>query len=281
MEISIVPLGTSSASVSSHVKKILKTLKDKPDIEYRLTPMGTVIDAESVEKLLQIASAMHRKAMDEAVRVNTFIKIDDRSDKKLSMDGKIRSVCGNEKPSPEAEGWLRNRSVQFLKNLGVKKGQTILDFGCRSGTYTFAASEAVTSTGRVFGVDKQRQWLEKIESVPVKKGAGPVTALGSVSWHETVESGSVDSVLLFDVLHPGYFPEKEQRLALMKQLNNVLKKDGCVYALATHLGSYGMTEEDFRNELESCGFSLTGEEQGECLHDGALEHNTVFIFRKT
>jgi uncharacterized protein (TIGR00106 family) len=280
MEISIVPLGTSSPSVSSCVKKIVKVLKDKPDIEYRLTSMGTVIDAESVERLLETAGEMHRAAMNEAVRVNTIIKIDDRSDKILSMQEKIESVCSSGNSSSEVEEWIQKQSVPFLKRLGIRKGQTVIDFGCRSGNYTFAAAEAVTHTGRIYAVDKDRKWLEEIDSAAVKQGISNITALGSISWHTTVDKGSVDGVLLFDVFHPGYFPEQRQRAGLLDKFSSVLRKGGSIYALATHLGMYDMSENDFIEEVESCGFSLTDRKQGKVVHDGSLEHNTVFIFQK-
>lgn len=280
MEISVVPLGTSSPSVGSCVKKIIKVLKDKPDIEFRLTSMGTVVDAESVERLLDIAGEMHRTAMNEAVRVNTIIKIDDRSDRKLSIQGKIESVCGSDSSSSEADEWIRNRSVSFLRKLGIREGQTVIDFGCRSGNYTRAAAEAVTLTGRVYAVDKEWKWLDEIETSAAQQGISNITALGSISWHETVENGSVDGVLLFDVLHPGYFPEKEQRTGLIKHFRNVLNRGGCIYALVTHLGMYDMSEKDFIDEVESCGFTLTDRQQGELVHDGSLEHNTVFILRR-
>ena len=93
MEISIAPLGTETASVSRYVTEAVKVLKKQKEIKYQLTSMGTIIEADSVGKLLDIAEKMHRAVLrDKIKRVVTTIKIDDRKDKKLTAKGKIKSV---------------------------------------------------------------------------------------------------------------------------------------------------------------------------------------------
>jgi len=93
MEISIVPLGAKTASVSKYVASSIEVLKKEKGIKYKLTSMGTIIEADSVERLLGIASKMHNKVLYTGTkRVVTTIKIDDRKDKKLTAKGKIKSV---------------------------------------------------------------------------------------------------------------------------------------------------------------------------------------------
>ena len=93
MEISIVPLGTETASVSRYVADAVKMLKEQKGIKYEITSMGTIIEADSVGKLLDIAGKMHKTVLkDKIKRVVTTIKIDDRRDKKLTAKGKIKSV---------------------------------------------------------------------------------------------------------------------------------------------------------------------------------------------
>jgi uncharacterized protein (TIGR00106 family) len=93
MEISIVPLGTKTASVSQYVAKAAAVLKKEKGVRYQLASMGTVVEADTVEKLLKIAGRMHRAVFSEGVkRVVTTIKLDERKDKQLTMEGKIKSV---------------------------------------------------------------------------------------------------------------------------------------------------------------------------------------------
>jgi uncharacterized protein (TIGR00106 family) len=92
LEISVVPVGTSTPSVSHFVAEAVKTLKNTRGIKYELTPMGTVIEGE-LDVLLDCARKMHRAAFGpEVKRVVTTIKIDDRLDKPLTMAEKISSV---------------------------------------------------------------------------------------------------------------------------------------------------------------------------------------------
>jgi uncharacterized protein (TIGR00106 family) len=93
MEISIVPIGTKTASVSRYVAEAVRILKDNAGIKYALTSMGTIVEAESIERLLEIAGRMHNAILGSKVkRVVTTIKIDERKDKKLTIEGKIKSV---------------------------------------------------------------------------------------------------------------------------------------------------------------------------------------------
>lgn len=93
MEISIVPLGTKTPSVSQYVAKAVAVLKKGKGIRYQLASMGTVIESDSTEKLLKIAGRMHHAVFGKGVeRVVTTIKLDERKDKKLTMAGKIKSV---------------------------------------------------------------------------------------------------------------------------------------------------------------------------------------------
>ena len=93
MEISVVPLGTETASVSKHVASSIEVLKKEKHIKYKLTSMGTIVEADTVERLLGIANKMHNEVLHGRIkRVVTTIKIDDRKDKKLTMAKKIKSV---------------------------------------------------------------------------------------------------------------------------------------------------------------------------------------------
>ncbi len=93
MEISIIPLGTQTPSVSHYVAEAVGILKKEKEIKYTLVSMGTIIEAKTVKKLLEIAGKMHRAVLSREVqRVVTTIKIDDRTDKNLTMNGKVQSV---------------------------------------------------------------------------------------------------------------------------------------------------------------------------------------------
>ena len=91
-EISIVPLGTETPSISKYVARAVKVLQQEKDIKYEITAMGTIIEGD-LDKILTVAKKMHEEVFAEGVaRVLTVIKIDDRRDKALSMKGKVDSL---------------------------------------------------------------------------------------------------------------------------------------------------------------------------------------------
>lgn len=92
VEVSIVPIGTASPSVSGYVVSCVSVLQKYKAITYTVTPMGTVLEGE-LDEILTAVQEMHQVPFQEgAVRVATTIRIDDRRDKKLTMDGKVNAV---------------------------------------------------------------------------------------------------------------------------------------------------------------------------------------------
>lgn len=93
MEISIIPVGTKGTSISKYIVSSEKALKKSKTVGCEITAMGTLVEAPSVRKLLNIAEKMHRRALSSGVkRVITHILIDDRKDKRLTIKGKVNSI---------------------------------------------------------------------------------------------------------------------------------------------------------------------------------------------
>jgi len=90
-EVSIIPLGVPGTSLSAHVARVLKVLKES-SLQFELTAMGTIISGD-LEEILAVLRSMHESCFSEEVnRVLTQIRIDDRRDKRGSPEQKIRSV---------------------------------------------------------------------------------------------------------------------------------------------------------------------------------------------
>jgi uncharacterized protein (TIGR00106 family) len=91
-EISVVPLGTQTPSVSPYVAKAVDELV-KLGLQPELTAMGTIFEADDIALILEAFKAVHESAFAHgAVRVVTTLKIDERRDKAGSIQQKIRSV---------------------------------------------------------------------------------------------------------------------------------------------------------------------------------------------
>lgn len=88
-EVSIVPLG-KGASVSEFVAESMKII-DASGLDYRMNPMATVIIG-GYDEVMEVVRRCHMRMMELSQRTITTIKIDDRNDKKATLDSKIRSV---------------------------------------------------------------------------------------------------------------------------------------------------------------------------------------------
>lgn len=91
-EISILPIGTETASVSRYIVACLDSVKQAKDIIYQSTAMGTIIQGP-LEYVLELARKMHEVPFNMgANRVVTTIHIDDRRDKPITIEGKVKAI---------------------------------------------------------------------------------------------------------------------------------------------------------------------------------------------
>ena len=92
-EISVYPIGTDSTSMSIYVARAIEAVGDLSGIKCQITPMGTVIESDRIEKIFEasriITETVHRMGVR---RVEVILKIDSRSDKTQTMQSKVDSV---------------------------------------------------------------------------------------------------------------------------------------------------------------------------------------------
>ncbi|KIL45986.1 MTH1187 family thiamine-binding protein [Jeotgalibacillus campisalis] len=96
IDITVIPIGTETPSVSSYVaniQKILTRWASEGKITYELTPMSTLIEGE-LSLLFEVVKEIHESPFLEGIeRVATNIRIDDRRDHNdHSMQNKMASV---------------------------------------------------------------------------------------------------------------------------------------------------------------------------------------------
>ncbi|MCX8126262.1 MAG: MTH1187 family thiamine-binding protein [Dehalococcoidia bacterium] len=98
-EVSIVPIGTASTSLSSYVAGCVAVLENARKVKYQLTPMGTIIEGR-LKDVITAVLKMHEVPFTAGIaRVVTTIKIDDRRDKEATMEAKVKSVLAKRQKS--------------------------------------------------------------------------------------------------------------------------------------------------------------------------------------
>ncbi len=91
LEISVIPVGTNSASFSSSVTDAIRLIEQK-GLTYQITPTATIVEG-SLDQVMDVAKAIHQNALSNGVnRVVTHLSIDDRIDKPMSMNQQVETV---------------------------------------------------------------------------------------------------------------------------------------------------------------------------------------------
>lgn len=95
VDVTVIPIGTSTPSVSTYVadiQRVLKEYEEKGIIRFQLTPMNTIIEGD-LPVLFEVIQAMHEVPFQKGLmRVATNIRIDDRRDITRRMEEKLEAV---------------------------------------------------------------------------------------------------------------------------------------------------------------------------------------------
>jgi ubiquinone/menaquinone biosynthesis C-methylase UbiE len=115
---------------------------------------------------------------------------------------------------------LRRPRIKILREVGIKQGSHVLDYGCGPASYLLSLAELVGDTGRIYALDADPLAVRAAERIAARnKLANVSTILTDCS--TGLPSGSIDIVLLYDILHDLTEPEK-----VLAELHRVLKQEG-------------------------------------------------------
>ena len=172
--------------------------------------------------------------------------------------------------------WLKCEGEIFLKNIGIKKGQVILDFGCGVGHYTIPASKVVGKDGRVYAVDKDKKALDQLRQIAESEGLRNIVPICNQSGKLKIdlENESIDVLLLYDVLHYYYF-ETDERKKLLKEIHRIAKANALISIFPKH-----MELEVIEKEVKNAGFYLERKLFKKLIHDDSYDKGYILNFRK-
>jgi ubiquinone/menaquinone biosynthesis C-methylase UbiE len=171
---------------------------------------------------------------------------------------------------------LESRALEVLQEIGIRRGQTVLDFGCGSGTYTIPAARIVGEQGRVYALDKDKEALDKLMEKAESAGLKNIERMETSGKLEIeLADKSVDVVLLFDVFHPHYFPQAGDRRRLLGEIYRIMKPSACISVWPKHM------ESETEDEVRNANFHLEKELPETLIHDNKnLEKGKILNFGK-
>lgn len=88
--VSMTPLGKGE-SVSQYVARVVDIV-DRSGLPYILTPMGTIVEGESWEEVMEVLKQGFEALKADCPRVSITMKIDYREGKSGRLQSKVRSV---------------------------------------------------------------------------------------------------------------------------------------------------------------------------------------------
>ena len=185
--------------------------------------------------------------------------------------------------SEDLKEWYNSLGVHFLKKISVKKGFYILDFGCRTGTYTFPAAKLVGPKGRVFALDCEQEAIDEIRRksilldltnivVPIKTDGELIIPL---------EDGSADLTLLYDVI--GIIVRNKDGIKvlnqLIKEIQRITKNKGELSVIFKHIDRWEFSKEQVMSTIQQF-FTLIRKESIQHIHWNFFEIDIVYTFKK-
>ena len=181
--------------------------------------------------------------------------------------------------------WENRDGVAFLRNVGVKAADKVLDFGCRVGHYSIPAAFAVGKTGKVYAVDKLQRPLNKLKIKANRMGLENIeTIKTSGELDLTVIDSTVDVILLYDVLHYIGYPERKR---LYGACLRILDNDGLFSVYPKHtiedeaaMKFQGSCVADIIDEIKKSGFHFIKKYCDTLSHDDGLNMGCVINFTK-
>lgn len=156
------------------------------------------------------------------------------------------------------------RPDEVLKNLEIKEGMSIADFGCGAGYFTIPLAKRVGKEGVVYAVDVLESALESV------RGRAKMESLLNIQCARAnlekekgfmIGDGTMDMVILANIL----FQSKEKH-AILKEARRVLKKNGRIVVIEWNDGvSFGpppaskIPKEELKSTVKDAGFILEKE----------------------
>lgn len=93
-QVTVIPLGTATPSLSPYVRDVLRALDNFPNVKKYVGPNGTALEGE-LDEIWRAVRAMHEAPFAAGVqRVLTLVNIDDRRDKEVTTAQKVAAVEG-------------------------------------------------------------------------------------------------------------------------------------------------------------------------------------------
>jgi ubiquinone/menaquinone biosynthesis C-methylase UbiE len=119
--------------------------------------------------------------------------------------------------------------MNTLKEVGIKPGFSVLDYGCGPGSNIVPMSKLVGASGKIYALDIHPLAVQMVRGNALRKRLTNVEVIQS-SRETGLPDSSIDAALLYDVFHG----LSDQR-GVLEELSRVLRPDGILSVNDHHM----------------------------------------------
>ncbi len=171
--------------------------------------------------------------------------------------------------------WMTVDGVKLLRDVGIERGQIVLDFGCGTGYYAIPAAIIVGKHGKIYALDKDKNAIDELLNTSRMLGLSNIVSIKtSGELKLNLKSNIFDAVLLYDVLHHYYF-NRNGRRELLKEVYRVSRGNALLSVFPKHMDLQEIIE-----EIENVGFHFKNKLFKKLIHYYNYEEGHILNFYK-
>jgi ubiquinone/menaquinone biosynthesis C-methylase UbiE len=137
----------------------------------------------------------------------------------------------------------------YIKKMGLKGNENVLDFGCGGGTGSRCLVKALNSEGYLTCVDTSRYWIKRAAK-RLSKYPNVDCQVGEIG-ELAIPDGCFDVITIMHVIHD---IEPEKRQDTLKTLSQTLKNEGCLFIREPTRESHGISVIELRSLMKNARF---------------------------
>jgi len=185
----------------------------------------------------------------------------------------------------EMEEWEKESGARFLRSIGLRSGQKVLDFGAGIGHYSIPTAIIVGKNGMVYALDKSNEKLDELMKRVRREGLKNIKRIDTKGELKIpLKAKTVDAILLYDVIHlvgKNDSSTRGDRKKLYENVYRIAKNNALISVYPTHLTTHTeiISIEEIKQEIAQY-FLFERRTTSRLVHDNNFENGEILNFRK-
>jgi len=171
--------------------------------------------------------------------------------------------------------WKNKYGIKFLKDIGLKKGDIILDCCCGEGNFSITAAKVIGKNGLIYALEmnkqkldilKEKSNLEKLKNIKIIRAEFKTTL--------PLPDKSVDVILLYDIFW--YFSLNDIKLQrLLDEVYRIAKDNAIISVYPEHIDRHLL-----KQKIKDRDFTIEKEFLKILIHDNKSKKGYILNFKK-